>query len=594
MSVPSALSVVTALTSVAAMVAACNEDRFSVGDLASIEVEPGRVEFVIDTVATGSSATQQVYIRNVGSDPLIVRELRLEDATANAATPLEVPVSVEPPSAPPFEVAPDHLSPVPVTLLYRRLDDLPRSLRLVVRSSDPLRPEVTVAVEVVRATARLVATPSPVVFGASTPTPASKELRLINSGLVPLALHHARVDGEVAFAVELGGARIEGGAPGLDLDPPVVIPADSELTATVHFDPADPREHSGRLLLFGDGPNTADGFEVPIVGAYEGPCLVARPGRVDFGTKEPDTVSTIELEIENCGDGEVAIDPLRLSVAADLDDAELVARGVEATSSDRFELMFDSATPVVGAADGVGALTLAAGAKLTLPVRYIAGPSIPPAIEDAAPPLDLGFLVVKSDAPGATQAVRIEGRTAWGPALPPIDDTFPDIPGCEYEGDTGRLHDVVIKVAGDDYFHAWLDGERLPDREGDRWYYIGQYERQLRAGCYTLALEVWDAGGVLSGLIASVTIDGDVRWITQTSPEWMVSGPEAPPDDWFSLDFVPDPLVWKTPAECDPTAQQPWGTLPTAIKADGARWIWWSTNCRTLSRGYFRLTFTVD
>lgn len=594
MSVPSTLSVVTALTCVAAMVAACNEDRFSVGDLASIEVEPGRVEFVIDTVATGSSATQQVYLRNVGSDPLIVRELRLDDITSETGSSFAIPVTVAPPSEPPFEVPADHLSPVPVTLTYRRIDDIPRRLRLVVRSSDPLRPEVSVDVDVVRASARLVANPSPVVFGTDAPTPASKSLRLINTGLVPLTLHHARVDGETAFDVELGGVRLEGGAPGVDLDPPVVIPADSELTATVHFDPADPRAHSGRLLLFGDGPNTTDGFEVPLVGAWEGPCLVARPGRVDFGVKDPDTVSTIEVDLENCGDAGVVIDALRLSVAGDEADPALAALGVSGASSDRFAIAFDGANPPLSAPDGVGSTTLAAGATLTLPVRYIAGPSMPPAVEDAEPPLDLGFLIVKSDAPGATQVVRLEGRTALGPPLPPIDDVFPDIPGCEYEGDTGRLHEVVIKVAGDDYFNAWLDGEALPAREGNQWYYIGQYERQLRAGCYALALEVWDAGGVLSGLIASVTIDGEVRWITRTSPEWMVSGPDAPPEDWFSLDFVPDPLVWKTPAECDPTAQQPWGTLPTAIKADGAKWIWWSTNCRTLTRGYFRLTFTVD
>lgn len=143
---------------------------------------------------------------------------------------------------------------------------------------------------------------------------------------------------------------------------------------------------------------------------------------------------------------------------------------------------------------------------------------------------------------------------------------------------------MVIKVAGDDLFKAWLDGVRQPDRVENQWYYVTTYTHQLPAGCYTLALEVWDAGGVLSGLIASVTIDGEVRWTTRTSPEWMVSGPDAPPDDWFSLDFVPDPLVWKTPAECDPTAQAPWGTNPAAIRTDGAKWIWWSTNCRTLSR----------
>lgn len=280
-----------------------------------------------------------------------------------------------------------------------------------------------------RASARLVANPSPVVFGTDAPTPASKSLRLINTGLVPLTLRHARVNGETAFDVELGGVRIEGGAPGVDLDPPVVIAADRELTATVHFDPADPRAHSGRLLLFGDGPNTTEGFEVPLVGAWDGPCLVARPGRVDFGVKEPDTVSTIEVELENCGNAEVSVEALRLSVAGDEADPALSALGVSGASSDRFAIAFDGANPPLSTADGVGSTTLATGATLTLLVQYIAGPSIPPAVEDAEPPVDVGFLLVKSDAPGATQAVRLEGRTAWGPEPP--DDVFPDIPGCE-------------------------------------------------------------------------------------------------------------------------------------------------------------------
>ena len=577
-----------------AITSACNDGRYRVGNLGSLEASPELVSFVIDTVPVGERMSQQVVLRNVGLDPVTVTAMHLEDVTVTTGTRLPVVVAVDLATTPPFEVAPGQLGVVPVSLSYDRTDDLPRKLNLVVTSTDPLRPKLTVRVEVVRAASQLIANPSPVVFTAADGAAPEKSLRLINNGLVALSLHSIRVADEAAFSLVLAGRTIESSVDVIALDPPVVIAANSEIVAKVRFAPIEARTYEGRLILFGDGPNTSSGFEVRLVGNEAGPCIQAHPGRVDFALKAPDSVSVIGVQLENCGDAPLDIDEIRLSADSDANDTSLNAFGVLGASSDRFALIFGAADPVIAAADGRGAMVLAPGATVDLPVRYAAGPEEPVSVAGAVTP-DRGHIVVRSNARAAVQVIAIEGTTERGPEPIVVEPVFPEIPGCEYDGDTGRLHDVQIKIAGDDNYNAWLDGEALPARVGNSWYYVGTYDLQMAAGCYTLAIEAWDSGGVLSGLIASVKVDGVVRWVSGDNlPEWIVTGPAAPPTDWFSINFVPDPETWKSPSQCSSSATTAWGSSPPDILADGARWVWWTSDCRTLSRGFFRLTFTVD
>lgn len=561
------------LVTIAALGLACSDEgAFRLGALGQIEVTPGTVEFIIERVAVSASEVQVVAVRNLGE-----AELRIEDARIEVLDALgESPVVVSLRAAPPLFVAPDGASSQALTLTYTRVDARPRRLALVIQSSDARRRLVTVPIDVRRGAANLVAIPAQAAFAQGVALPALQPLRLVNAGSAPLSLGRMELDADAAFEVQLAGQIVGGnsGAFAATFEPAAIVPAGGELSLLVRFLPDDAQPVLGNLVLFGDSANTASGFPIPLIGNQNGPCILVRPGLMAFGEKAPGSISDIAAEIENCGAVPLEVTEVALATATHAADPVLVASGVT-TSSARLSLLLPNAP------SEAAPWRLQPAEVQSLTVRYSAW-SVADVEAGAVPAADDGFLVVRSKSALPTRALPILASTERQLAT--------DIPGCEWTGGEVVKHQVEIQMTADDAYEVWVDGASLA-RDTGVWRDIDTYAFELDSGCHVLGVHAWDTAAVRSGLIALVKIDGVVRWTSgDAKPEWSVSGPDTPAGDWHELLF--DDSAWTAPRACGSTSI--WGTAVAALEGQGARWVWWNTDCNDLSNAWFRLTFTVD
>lgn len=555
--------------------ACSDEGSFRMGALGEIEVAPAAIEFIIERVALGASEQQEVRVRNLGAAELRVEDARLEVEDALGQSPVELVLR----APPPLFVAAGGGSAQPLVLRYTRHDDVPRRLALVVQSTDATRRLVKVPVSVRRGVARLLALPAQAVFERGVTQPARQTLRLVNVGTAPLHLDRMALDAAAApdFAARLAGQTVGGaaGAREVAFAAPAVVPAGGELALEVIFASAHTEPVQGELRLFGDSPDTEAGFPVPLFGNQSGPCILLRPGLVAFGDKAPGTISEIPVEVENCGAVSLEVTELALAVGSHAAEPALAAQGVEA-SSPRLSLVSEAVAPTA-----TDPWVLEPAETREALVRYHAWTE---AELDAGlgAAEDTGHLVVRSRSLVPTRAVPIRAATEQRSPT--------DVAGCEWDGGAVVKHQVELQMTADDAYEVWIDGAPLARDEGV-WHQADTYALELDTGCHVLGIHAWDLHSVRSGLIALVKVDGVVRWTSgDAKPEWSVTGPDAPPVGWMDLFF--DDGAWTDPRACSSTSV--WGSAVGALERQGARWVWWNTDCNDLSNAYFRLTFTVD
>ncbi len=547
--------------------AACSDgDGFRLGALGMIELRPSAAEFIIERVAIGASAEQVIAVHNIGTGDLRIDAAHIEVLDALGASPVTATLRAEPPL---FVIADADTSQA-ITLTYTRSDDRPRRLQLVVESSDPRRPRAILPLDVRPGAANLGAIPGQAIFelGELGSAPATKTLRLINTGNAPLTLSRMRLDAPESFTVALAGRAMPANVYDLVLEPPVVIEAGTEKPLVVDFAPDDELPASGRVVLYGNSVNSRDGFPVPLIGNQSGPCILVRPNLIAFGTKTLDSVSDISADIENCGTVPLEITGVALSTSDDEAGA----------SSERFTLVaVDGPLP-----SDASPWRLAPGAIRATTVRYMSWTTGDSTL-GPLPEVDRGTLLVHSDSQVPTRAVDITASTE-------VPERPTDIDGCEWEGGEVVKHQVEIQMTADDAYEVWLDGDSIA-RDTGEWREIDTYTFELDSGCHVLGIHAWDVSAVRSGLIALIKIDGVVRWTSgDAKPEWSVSGPNNPPGNWHDLFF--DDSTWPDPRACGSTSI--WGNVVYSLEQQGARWIWWNADCNDLSNAWFRLTFTVD
>jgi len=552
----------------------CTDDGpFRMGALGQIEVAPSAVEFIIERVAEGGVEEQIVRVTNLGTAELRIEDARLEVEDTLGASPVELVMR----APPPLFVAPERGASHGLVLRYTRHGDVPRRLALVVQSSDATRRVVKVPVMVRRGVARLMALPGQAVFERGVPQPAHQTLRLVNTGTAPLRLHRMQLDGAPGFAARLAGHQlgVASSTPEVEHEPPAIVPAGGELALEVTFASADVEPVQGELRLFGDSPDTERGFPIPLFGNQSGPCVLMRPGLVAFGEKAPGSVSDIPIEIESCGAAPLEVTEIALADQSHAAEPSLAAQGVT-PASPRLSLVIAGAAPTT-----TTPWVLAPGQTRQALVRYEAWSEAE--LEAAlGADEDRGFLIVRSRSLVPTRVVPIVAATEQREPT--------DVAGCEWQGGTVVKHQVELQMTADDAYEVWIDGAPLARDEGV-WHQMDTYALELDTGCHVLGIHAWDLHSVRSGLIALVKVDGVVRWTSgDAKPEWSVSGPDAPPTGWMDLFF--DDSAWTDPRACASTSV--WGSAVGALEREGARWVWWNTDCNDLSNAYFRLTFTVD
>jgi len=167
-----------------------------------------------------------------------------------------------------------------------------------------------------------------------------------------------------------------------------------------------------------------------------------------------------------------------------------------------------------------------------------------------------------------------------------LNDDLP-VRSCEdwEPGDRVRSYDVELSLTADDSWDGFVDGMVIDDavNAGD-WMRGDTLPYSMASGCHTIAIHGRDVAGVLSGFIASVSVDGRMTSVTGDG-SWRVTGAD-PGGGWEGLAY--DDRSWAMPPDCQDTAA--WGDYwPEAFYEVGASWIWSDANCRSLGEAWFRL-----
>ena len=151
-------------------------------------------------------------------------------------------------------------------------------------------------------------------------------------------------------------------------------------------------------------------------------------------------------------------------------------------------------------------------------------------------------------------------------------------------------HDVSILITADDRYRLYVDGMDVTSDATypNNWFRSDTLNYTLRSGCHTLAVEASDTFSVISGFIASVSVDGVVMTNTGDG-EWLAS--DVNPGPGWTLNGFDDSAMY-TEQIC--SNQGVWGTYwPAPFYAVGASWVWGNTNCNNLGEAFFRLNLQL-
>ena len=290
------------------------------------------------------------------------------------------------------------------------------------------------------------------------------------------------------------------------------------------------------VITLGSNDEDEPVVKVPLSGSLPFGEILVTPDVHDFGTLEVGMADSVLVNVSNVGTGPLTIDRYTL-VATDTDlmlaDAGLL-----------------SALPV----------TLDPGVSTDLIVSYT------PADGTG----DEGTLAVFSNDPTTPEA----GTIFMGQGIEPDP--------CE-----GFTQHVRLVLTADDAWDGWLDGTRFTAPGEDAWNAIDTLEWDLECGDHALALYATDTAQVIAGVLAAIEVEGTVTFVSGGSGWTMIDS--MPAANWTDVAF--DDSTWHIPEMCGDTS--PWGSTPQPLYDMGARWIWWTPDCRDLGEAWVRLNFTV-
>ena len=209
-----------------------------------------------------------------------------------------------------------------VDVWFRPTNDEAQTGTLTLMSDDPDEGTVTIALSGRGVQGVLTVVPAAVDFESTKVGSArSVELVLQNLGLDP---QEGRVvtegfDQPEHFALTLLSSF---GEPG-----PFAVPARSEQTLDLEYRPLAPGRHDGRIVFEVCGPRC--GLEVEVRASAADSLVRLAPALLDFGGVGIGETRTLQLRLENGGDGAVAVEAVAASGSAELSAS--VTRALPAT-----------------------------------------------------------------------------------------------------------------------------------------------------------------------------------------------------------------------------------------------------------------------
>ncbi len=317
-----------------------------------------------------------------------------------------------------------------------------------------------------------------------------------------------------------------------ELGTPALAPGDST-SFVVTYQPSEPGSFDAQVLVTSDAP--ADGeATVILLGETLWPDLSISPESHDFGDLEVDSVDYLDVEVSNAGDSPAAL------------------TGIRFTSSSETELLVHDQGDLAALP-----LTLDPGDSASLQLRFA------PSDEGS----EEASLVVETEDPSNPELLC----QVVGNGLAP--EVF------EYE--------IKLSLTADDAYQAWIDGAEVTGSSSSTWSSDDSATAILESGGHAIAVYATDQHAVIAGFIAAVEVDGSA-WSYTGDGSWLHSA-TSPASGWEDPAF--DDSAWTTPHTCADSS--PWGSSPADLLAAGAKWVWWTTDCRALGEAWFRLNLAL-
>ncbi len=335
-------AVALAILALMAMVACSSKS--SISSAPQIEVEPATLTPVIDegALVVGETFAYNIRVYNTGVEPLTVNKPSLaytpcasEEGSLGPAFTLSYSSDL----AFPVELAPQGKGgqtreDFVLTVNYRRMaTDCERTATLTIPNDDPeaSRSPLVMDFSVSHAPSHITV-PSMVDFGlVPGGAPMQEQLMVItNTGLGTLQVTGVRYEGAEGFSFIWRCPRVspaENAEKPIAIRPtaatitdiecalPVVVAPNSTFEVPVRFASSSSDPARAFLTFYSNDPAyaTGEGPEVELRANYGGPCLLARPDVVDFGSVVQDDLRSVIVDLYNCGDKPVHITNVVLS-----------------------------------------------------------------------------------------------------------------------------------------------------------------------------------------------------------------------------------------------------------------------------------------
>jgi len=284
--------------------------------IARMEVREGDRPVPMNATLIISDAVQTtIRIANTGDGDLVIKGLALESDLAGAFTLVALPTPSEAspvivaPGGAPYEIAIDFdAARVPGGARARATVRIETGITLDGTDSFVFHvmPEAVVA--------KLVVQPAMIDFETvESGMTATRSMNLLNTGAAPLSIADIRLSGDAGFSATVAGTTVTsaGGAGGLAA--PLVLAPSSARQVDVTFASHGQGAARAELVFLSNDPGAPAGSRVSLFANLAGPCVRTSPTRLDFGAKPVGQSTTLEIDLESCGDREVVITSIDLA-----------------------------------------------------------------------------------------------------------------------------------------------------------------------------------------------------------------------------------------------------------------------------------------
>lgn len=153
----------------------------------------------------------------------------------------------------------------------------------------------------------IITSPQYIDYGLVTPgTRSRREIYVLNVGNAELEISSANIHDSDRYYID-------------PISYPVSVSRGNYVSLWVTFTPSDTTINQATLTLMTNDEHYRSGYDVDLIGNARSSCLLIRPSQLDFGVIRVGEASTLQIEIESCGD--VATKFNRIAIESDNTDS---------------------------------------------------------------------------------------------------------------------------------------------------------------------------------------------------------------------------------------------------------------------------------